>query len=170
MALVDIIGDFHAQLCAIDADFAAAEPDPLLGRVYLQETAAPPRVVWVPLRAAPDPHVPHGRDPRPIGLPRALAVECHIWGRDTAAAETLLFEVHNAARRSLGAGARWVSEDWPDFDGDTSVKFGAKVVVVFQFRIPITEVGQETVTVTAVEQTTEIDFADGEVVSGEPAP
>jgi hypothetical protein len=113
---------------------------------------------------------PRGTTPRAIGMSRHLSAACHIWGVDTAAAETLLNEVHNAARRSLGAGARWTSEDWPQQDGDRIAELGTLAIVVFEFRVPITELGQQAVTVTQAQQTTEIDFPSGQQVSGSPAP
>ena len=102
-------------------------------------------------------------------MSRHLAAACHIWGADTASAETLLNEVHNAGRRSLGAGARWTSEDWPQQEGDAIAELGTLVVVVFEFRIPITEVGQTTQTVATTQQTTAMDFPNSSV-SGSPAP
>jgi hypothetical protein len=169
MGLAAIVADIHTQLCAIDASFAAKQPDPLLGGPYLSENDAAPRVVWVALRAAPGPFAPTGREPRAFGMARHLAVACHIWGADTASAELLLQEVHNAARRSLGAGARWSSEDWPQQDGDAIAQSGTEVVVVFEFRLPITELGQAVATPTTAQQTVEIDFPNS-TVSGSPAP
>src|SRR6266480_3057387 len=112
MGLKAIVDDIHTQLAVIDPTFAIAQATALLGGQYLSENVAPPRVVWVALRAAPGAFDPRGKEPRAFGMSRHLNAACHIWGVDTAAAETLLNEVHNAARRSLGAGARWISEDW----------------------------------------------------------
>lgn len=172
MALKAIVDDIHTQLATIDATFAAAQPTSKLGGQYLSENAAPPRVVWVPLRAAPGAFDPRGTTPRAFGMSRHMNVACHVWGADSDAADLLLNEVHNAARRSLGSGARWVSEDWPQQDGDAIADLGTLVVVVFEFRIPITEVQQTTVKVTdptKLTQTVEADFP-GSTVSGSPAP
>jgi hypothetical protein len=172
MSIKAIVDDIHAHLCTIDAAFAAAQPTSRLGGEFMSENAAPPRVVWVPLRAAPGIFDPRGTTPRAFGMARHVNVACHIWGADDDSADTLLNEVHNAARRSLGAGARWLSEDWPQKDGDVIADYGTLVVVVFEFRIPITEVQQTTVKVTdpnKLTQTVQADFP-GSSVSGSPAP
>lgn len=169
MALQAVVDDIHTQLATIDGALATAQPTSLLGARYLSEQAAPPRVVWVALKGKPGALDPRGTTPRAFGC-RYLDVACHIWGADTASAEVLLNEVHNAARRSLGSGARWISEDWPQQSGDEIAQLGTLVVVVFEFRIPITELQQAVVTVTSVTQTTAMDFPDGQSVSGTPAP
>lgn len=169
MALADVVADIHTQLATIDPTLAAAQPAALLGAVYLHEQAAAPRVVWVALRGKPGALDPRGLAPRAFGS-RYLDVACHIWGADPAGTDTLLNEVHNAARRSLGAGARWISEDWPQQEGDEIAQAGTLAIVVFEFRIPIVEVAQQSVTVLTAEQTTAMDFPDGTSVSGSPAP
>lgn len=167
--LSDIVTDIHAQLVIIDATIATAQPTALIGSHFLHENSAPPRVVWLPLRAKPGALDQRGVMPRSLGT-RTLSVACHIWGTDTTAAETLLNNVFNAARRSLGSGARWESEDWPQQDGDQVLQLGELVIVVFEFRIPITETGQLVQTVTGLPQTTSMAFGDGQLVSGTPAP
>jgi hypothetical protein len=169
MGLQAIVDDIYTQLAIIDPTFATAQTSSKLGAKFLHENVAPPRVVWVPLRSSPGPFDPRGLTPRAFGLARHLNAACHIWGADDAGADLLLNEVHNAARRSLGAGARWISEDWPQQDGDAIAELGTLVVVVFEFRIPITEVGQTTVQVTTLTQTVQADFP-GSSVSGSPAP
>ncbi len=169
MGLQAVVDDIHAQLAIIDAPFAVAQPTAFLGAKYLNENVAPPRVVWVALRAAPGAFDPRDKTPRAFGMSRHLNVACHIWGVDTAAAETLLNEVHNAARRSLGSGSRWTSEDWPQQEGDAIAELGTLVIVVFEFRIPITEVGQTNQTVLTTQQTTQVDFPNSSV-AGSPAP
>lgn len=169
MGLRDIIDDIYAQHALIDPDFAVAQQKALLGAQHLFELVAPPRVVWVPVRAQPGPLDPRGLEPRAFGMSRHLSVACHIWGATTELAETLLLEVHNAARASLGAGARWSSEEWPQQDGDMIAELGTAIVVVFEFRLPITELQQQAVAVTQAQQTTEMDFPDGSSVSGSPS-
>jgi hypothetical protein len=169
VALANVVADIHTQLATIDSALATAQPAALLGSVYLNEQAAPPRVVWVALRGKPGALDPRGTTPRAFGC-RYLDVACHIWGADAAATDALLNEVHNAARRSLGAGARWLAEEWPQQTGDEIAECGTLAIVVFEFRIPIVEVQQQAVTVLTAQQTTEMDFPDGTSVSGTPAP
>src|SRR6266850_378085 len=171
MGLKAILDDIHTQLALIDPALATAQPTSLIGGTYLNENVAPPRVVWVPISAAPGRFEPRGLTPRAFGMARYLHVACHMWGKDDDAAETLLLEVHNAARRSMASGARWISEDWPQRDGDVIAQYGTEVVVVFEFHIPITELGQTTVQVTdpaKLTQTVEVDFPLS-TVSGTPS-
>jgi hypothetical protein len=172
MGLQTIVDDIYTQLAIIDPAFAVAQTESKMGGEFLSENVAPPRVVWVPLRGTPGAFDPRGKEPRAFGMARHVHIACHIWGANDAGADTLLNEVHNAARRSFGSGSRWISEDWPQQDGDVIAQLGTYVVVVFEFRIPITEVGQATVQVTdpaKLTQTVQADFPASSV-SGTPAP
>jgi hypothetical protein len=144
MALSDIVTDVHAQLVIVDAGIATAQPTGKLGAIYLAEFAAPPRVVWVPLRALPDakawPRAGSRRD-------RSASASCPP--QRTSGARIPAQPRRCSSTSTTPAGARWAaatqwtSEDWPQQDGGEIAECGTLVVVVFQFRVPITEAGQQ---------------------------
>lgn len=105
-----------------------------LGRQYLAQHDAPPRLVLIPLLERFNP--PDRPQPQPgrVLWMREVVMELHVWGQDYAQVEGVLGEAVTALQASLGTALRLENATWEPEGWD---KLGTVLALTFSVTAPI---------------------------------
>jgi hypothetical protein len=144
MALADVIAAVNPLLPSGTSVATGAE--------HLQDTAAAPRVVWVPTTEGAGPVLQHWRgEPRALHT-RRVGVDLHLWGGDLAATEALIAAAIRAVRAAVGASYELGTGSWPAQDAAAVAARGRECVLALTFLVPVTDAPLATGTVTSITQ------------------
>lgn len=135
----------------------------LVGKKYLAQQGAPPRVVFVPTRDRLGPPQRIG-GPSPAILTRHAGVQVHVWADDVAATEQLVGQLLLAINAAIAedfdtlsiapSGYKAVDGGWLD---QAWTNAGEVWVGNFEFAFPVTKSAAPTAVVNSIPQTNQLE-------------
>lgn len=108
------------EIAAIMADVTGWSGTSLVGRRYLAQSGAPPRVVWVPLRGTPQPALKVAGATRSIAT-RRLTLALSVWQTTPDTLSDTIDAILAAVHRRWYGRWQYVGEDWTDEAAQTDL-------------------------------------------------
>lgn len=149
------------EIDAIMADVTGWTGSHKIGRRYLAHNAAPPRMVWVPIRATPQPAVKIAGPTRSIAT-RRLAFAIYVWCESADALSDTIDALLAAVHRRWHGRWTYAGEDWTDEAAQTDL--GESATVTITVDLAVKDNAAVTATLTAAEFNTAPAVADDGVM------
>lgn len=122
------------ELAAIVADITGWAGTSLVGRRYLAQQGAPPRMVWVPLRATPQPAMKVAGATRSI-YTRRLTLAVYVWQTTPDTLSDTIDALLAACHRRWHGRWSYGGEDWVDESAQTDLGEGAAVTITVDLAV-----------------------------------
>lgn len=153
------------EIDAIMADVTGWTGEHAIGRRALAHLDAPPRMVWVPVRATPQPAMKVSGATRSIAT-RRLAFAVYVWCETADALSDSIDALLAAVHRRWHGRWSYAGEDWSDEAAQTDL--GESATVTISVDLAVLDNAAVTATLTAAEfNTTPAAEGDGTMHVGE---
>lgn len=154
-----------AEIDAIMADVTGWTGEHAIGRRYLAHLDAPPRMVWVPVRATPQPAMKVSGATRSIAT-RRLAFAVYVWCETADSLSDSIDALLAAVHRRWHGRWSYAGEDWTDEAAQTDL--GESATLTITVDLAVLDNAAVTATLTAAEfNTTPAVEGDGTMHVGE---
>lgn len=149
------------EIDAIMADVTGWAGDHAIGRRFLAHGEAPPHMVWVPVRATPQPAMKISGATRSIAT-RRLAFQVYVWCDTPDALSDAIDALLAAVHRRWHGRWQYAGEDWVTEAAQTDL--GESATVAITVDLAVKDNAAVTATLTAAEFNTAPAVADDGVM------
>lgn len=149
------------EIDAIMADVTGWAGDHAIGRRFLAHGEAPPHMVWVPVRATPQPAMKISGATRSIAT-RRLAFQVYVWCDTPDALSDAIDALLAAVHRRWHGRWQYAGEDWVTEAAQTDL--GESATVALTVDLAVKDNAAVTATLTAAEFNTAPAVADDGVM------